>query len=139
MALHENVRCRALRMSIAAAVFILLPSAAGAEVAVDGVAVPKATSTIDSSQDVIEFQEGGGGGVALVPGRKRYGVCLVAPAPIAALDAELPLAADVTRFVVTVEDGRQFSQCLLASLKAEGSGSKRRLSYCLRCENVTTP
>ena len=139
MALHETVRRRALRMSLAAAVVILLPLAAGAEVAVNGAAVPKASSTIDSSQDVVEVQEGGGGGILLVPGRKRYAVCLVAPAPIAALDAELPLGDDVTRFIVKVEDGRQFSQCLLASLKAEGSGGKRRLSYCLRCENVTTP
>jgi hypothetical protein len=139
MALHRDVVRRALRMLIAAAVVILLPSGADAEVAVDGAAVPKASSTIDNSQDVIEVQAGGSEGIVLVPGRKRYAVCLVAPAPIAVLDAELPLGSDSKRFAVKVEDGRQFANCLLASLKAEGSGGKRRLSYCLRCENVTAP
>jgi hypothetical protein len=40
---------------------------------------------------------------------------------------------------VQIEDGRTFARCLLASLKTDGGGAKRRLTYCLRCEDVTTP
>jgi len=64
---------------------------------------------------------------------------VVATAPVAVLDAELPVADTPDRFTVGIEDGRQFSRCLLASLKTDGSGNKRRLTYGLRCENVTTP
>jgi hypothetical protein len=40
---------------------------------------------------------------------------------------------------VRIEDGRQFSRCLLASLRADGEGPDRRLTYCLRCEDVAGP
>lgn len=112
---------------------------ADANVAVNGLDVPKASSSIDSTQDILEFREGGNPNILLVPSVKRFAVCVIAPAPIAALDAELTLGDTPSRFTVRVEDGREFGQCLLASLRAEGSGGKRRLSYCLRCENVTTP
>ncbi len=134
--------CRAriaLASAVLASALAVTRADAAAAVTVNGGVVPKASSTIDSTQDVIEVSEGGNPGTLLVPGRKRFGVCVVAPGPIAALDAELPVADTPTRFVVQVEDGRQFSQCLLTSLKAEGAGGKRRLTYCLRCENVTTP
>lgn len=109
------------------------------DVSINGVVVPKATSTMDETQDVTEFRAGGDPAILLLPGAKRYGVCVVATAPVAVLDAELPLADTPDRFIVKVEDGREFSRCLLASLKADGSGNKRRLTYCLRCENITAP
>jgi imidazole glycerol phosphate synthase subunit HisF len=109
------------------------------DVSINGVAVPKATSTMDGTQDVSEFRAGGDPTILLFPGAKRYGVCLVAAAPVAVLDAELPLSDSPDRFTVKTEDGREFSRCLLASLKTDGSGNKRRLTYCLRCENVTAP
>ena len=112
---------------------------ADVDVAVNGVVLAKASSSIDSTQDVLEFRGGGDPSIQLVPSLKRFGVCVISPGPIAALDAELPLDDTPSRFTVRVEDGREFGQCLLASLKAEGSGGKRRLSYCLRCENVTAP
>ena len=76
---------------------------------------------------------------ATLPGAKRYGVCVVATAPVAVLDAELPLGDTPDRFTVKIEDGREFGRCLLASLKTDGSGNKRRLTDCLRCEAVTIP
>ena len=88
---------------------------------------------------ICEFRSGGDPAILLLPGAKRYGVCVVASGPVAALDAELPVADTPDRFTVQVEDGRQFGRCLLTSLKAEGSGNKRRLTYCLRCEDVTVP
>jgi hypothetical protein len=112
---------------------------ADADVAVNGTVVPKASSTIDSTQDVLELREGGNPNIRLLPGLKRFGVCVISPGPIAALDAELPLDDTPSRFTVRLEDSREFGQCLLASFKAEGSGGKRRLTYCLRCENVTAP
>jgi len=130
---------RAIIVGLLIAAATLAAGRAEAQVAIDGSPVPKASSTIDSTQDVIEFREGGNPNIALVPGLKRFAVCVIAPAPIAALDAELPLGDPPTRFTVRVEDGREFGQCLLANLKAEGAGGKRRLTYCLRCENVTTP
>jgi hypothetical protein len=112
---------------------------ANTNVALNGTVISKASSTIDSTQDVLELREGGNPNVRLLPGLKRFGVCVISPGPIAALDAELPLDDTPSRFTVRVEDSREFGQCLLASLKAEGSGGKRRLTYCLRCENVTAP
>ena len=123
-----------------AVVATVASSRADAQVAVNSVVAPKARSSIDSTQDVLELREGGNPNILLlVPSLKRFGVCVVSPAPIAALDAELPLDDTPSRFTVRVEDSREFGQCLLASLKAEGSGGKRRLTYCLRCENVTAP
>ncbi len=118
---------------------VVSSAAAAGAVIVGGVVVPKASSTVEITQDVIEVREGGDPNPILVPGAKRYGVCLVTPAPVAALDAELPRADTVTRMSVQIEDGRTFGQCLVASLKTDGSGGKRRLTYCLRCEDVTTP
>lgn len=65
-------------------------------------------------------------------------MCVAAQAPLTLFDAKLPTSDTPSRFVVKVEDGREFSQCLLASLKTD-DGGKRRLTYCLRCEDVTTP
>ncbi len=109
------------------------------DVVVNGVIVPKAASTVEVTQDLIEFREGGETHPRLLVGAKRYGVCVVAPAPVAVLDAELPRADAVTRMTVQIEDGRAFAGCLVASLTIDGSGGKRRLTYCLRCEDVTTP
>lgn len=142
----RDCRLGLMRMSrtpALAALAVLLLSLAGpasaADVSVNGAAVPKATSTVDITQDIIEFREGGETSPQVVGGAKHYAVCLVTPAPVAALDAELPRADTVTRFSVQIEDARSFGRCLVASLKTEGSGGKRRFTYCLRCEDVTTP
>jgi hypothetical protein len=116
-----------------------LSVACAADVSIDGTVVPRASSTVEATQDVTEFRSGGDPAISLIPGSKRYTVCVITSAPVVVLDAELPLADTPDRFTVGIEDGRQFSRCLLASLKADGSGNKRRLTYCLRCENVTTP
>lgn len=55
--------------------------------------------------------------VHLISEPKRYTVRDVARAPIAVLDAELPVADVLNQFVVQVEDGREFSNCLMESLK----------------------
>jgi hypothetical protein len=116
-----------------------LTARAAEQVTVNGVLVPKATSTVEVTQDLVEFREGGDPNPQVLPGAKRYGVCIATAAPVAILDAELPRADAATRMIVQIEDGRSFARCLVASLKTEGSGGKRRLTYCLRCEDVTTP
>ena len=125
--------------TVLAATGLIAFLARAADVSVNGAIVPKATSTIDSTQDITEFRVGGDPAIRLLPASKRYGVCVVAPAPVAVLDGELPVADSPDRFTVQVEDGRTFGRCVLASLKADGSGGKRRFTYCLRCEDVTTP
>lgn len=117
-------------------VMLTAASANAGGVSVNGTAIPKAVSSIDESQDVTEFRAGTESSIQLVPGLKRYGVCIAAQGPIAILDAEFPLSASASRFTVQVEDGRRFVRCLAASLGGEGKGKKRRLTYCLRCEDV---
>jgi hypothetical protein len=126
-----------------AAVLLVFGAASAAraagDVAINGSVVPKATSAVEFTQDLIDFREGGDPNPQVLPGAKHYGVCVVTPAPIAVLDAELPRADGATRMTVQIEDGRTFVRCLVASLKTEGAAAKRRLTYCLRCEDVTTP
>jgi hypothetical protein len=127
---------------LALALCLATPAAAAAAtgaVTLDGTALPKARSTIDARVDITEFRQGGDPAIRLLPGPKRYTACIVTPAPVSALDAVLPLGAPSPRFRVGVEDGRVFSDCLLASLAGDWHGHKRRLTYCLRCENVSTP
>ncbi|MEO6025426.1 MAG: hypothetical protein ABIR79_00980 [Candidatus Binatia bacterium] len=129
---------RALAFAALAALFAF-PSVANADVTVNGAVVPKATSAVEITQALIEFREGGETSPQVLPGAKRYGVCIVTPSPVGVLDTELPHADSATRLSVQIEDGRSFGRCLVASLKTEGSASKRRLTYCLRCEDVTVP
>jgi hypothetical protein len=134
-----------LRPAAAMLVLATLAACAGspagsAAVTIDGTHVPRAISMLDLTIDVGEFREGGAPDlVHLIPTAKRYGVCIVARDPVAVLDAVFPASAAAARFEVTVEDGRSFSKCLARSLKGEGEGRNRRLTYCLRCEDVTTP
>lgn len=122
-----------------ATVIIAAPVWASDEVTVNGAVVPRAAATVEITQDLIEFREGGDPNPQVLAGAKRYGVCLTTPAPVAVLDTELPRADTATRMTIQIEDGRSFGRCLVASLKTEGSAGKRRLTYCLRCEDVTTP
>jgi len=115
------------------------PVRAAGDVTINGGVVPKASSTIDFTQDLIDFREGGDPNPQVLAGAKHYALCVLTPAPVAVLDAELPRADSATRMTVQIEDGRTFARCLLASLKTDGSGAKRRFTYCLRCEDVTTP
>lgn len=113
---------------------------AGPAVVIDGSPLPRATSTLDLAIDIGEFRDGASPDqIRLLPTAKRYGVCIVARDPVPVLDAVFPSSAPAGRFQVTVEDGRAFSKCLVRSLKSEGEGRNRRLTYCLRCEDVTTP
>ena len=80
---------------------------------------------------------------------KHYGVCINSPTAIAVLDAVLPQSATSTRFLVGVEDGRQFSQCLLSTVNtvntSVGGGPDhfdnptRPYTYCFKCEDVAVP
>jgi hypothetical protein len=112
-----------------------------ASVTIDGQRVPRATSMLDLSVEIGEFRDGSAPAdpVRLIATAKRYGVCIVAHGPVAVLDAVFPASAASAHFEVKAEDGRVFSRCLVRSLKGEGEGRDRRLTYCLRCENVTTP
>lgn len=119
---------------------VLAPSAlaSGDGVALNGTPIPYATASIDATIEVSEFRDGSDPLVVrLVPGTKRYGVCIKARSPVAALDAELPLSDTPDRFTVRLEDGREFGACVLESLKLEpNSTSRRGYEYCLRCESV---
>jgi hypothetical protein len=124
------------------------PSAGG--VTVNAAVIPRATSTTSTSVDITEFREGGDSTCPrLLADCKRYGVCINSPAPIAVLDAVLPQSAASARFTVGVEDGRQFSQCLLSTVNtantsgAPGFGhfdkSPHPYTYCFKCEDVAVP
>ena len=114
----------------------------GGAVSLNGTVVPRATSMINSTVDLTPFRDGTEPCARLIAGCKHYAVCISAPAPIAALDAALPQAATPSFFSVGVEDGRQFSQCLLSSLMTSDKGDdgwKAVYKYCLQCLDVTTP
>ena len=64
-----------------------LSVACAADVSINGTVVPKATSTVEATQDTTEFRSGGDPAISLLPGSKRYTVCVIAPAPVAVLDA----------------------------------------------------
>ncbi|MCC6849030.1 MAG: hypothetical protein IT294_11060 [Deltaproteobacteria bacterium] len=124
---------------VVAAIAAVLPGRVAADVAIDGVVVPKAKVTMEITQDVIEFRTGTDPNPQVLPGAKRYGVCVLAAAPVAALDAELPRGDTATRLTVQAGDGRTFVRCLVTGLETEGAGAKHQLKYCLRCEDVTIP
>ena len=43
------------------------------------------------------------------------------------------------KIVIVTGGAAGIGQATARQFEAEGSGGTRRLSYCLRCENVTTP
>ena len=113
--------------------------AAKGGVTVNGTAVPHATSTISTTVDITEFREGGGDRCGrLLSGCKHYAVCVVSPAPVPMLDAVLPQSAAAPSFSVEVEDGREFSQCLLSGLTTTNNG-RPTFTYCFKCEDVSAP
>jgi hypothetical protein len=114
----------------------LAPATRAAEVTLDGAVVPKASSTMSIPVVVTEFRESGLC-ARLIPGCAKPTVCITAPSAVAALDGQLAGAA-AARFSVGVEDGRVFSQCVLASLDTDAA-PRRRYVYCLRCEGVSAP
>jgi len=110
-----------------------------AGVTIDDTTIAHATSTMSNSIEITEYREGTDNGCPrLLAGCKRYAVCILSPAPIAVLDAEFPQSATATRFSVGVEDGREFSRCLLNTLNT-ADDAKRAYTYCFKCEDVTTP
>jgi hypothetical protein len=111
------------------------PVLAGA-VKLNGAPIPNAEALVEATPDLGEQRDSApADGPAAGP--RRYGVCIVAPAPIAVLDAEEPRRDEPGRYTVTVEDGRQLGNCVVASLTSDGVGATRRLSYCFRCETAT--
>ena len=134
----HNRRLRRSATSCLISLALACGAASAAEVTLDGVAVPHATSTMSIPVDVTEYRDGGSACPLLIPGCAKPTVCLNTTAPVAPLDAQLA-GAPAARFNVGVEDGRHFGRCVVASLETAGNGGKRRYSYCLRCEGVTGP
>jgi hypothetical protein len=123
---------------VAAAALIAFTTVASAgDVEVNGVAISKAATTMEATQDIVEFRDGGDPVIRLIPASKRFAVCVVTQARMPVFDAELPVADTPDRFTIKTEDGREFARCLLAGLKVDSPADKRRYSYCLRCEDVT--
>ena len=57
-------------------------------VVLNGALIPHSTASVDATIEVSEFRDGNDPLVVrLVPGTKRYGVCIVARGPVALLDA----------------------------------------------------
>jgi len=131
-------RIRSIQVAMA---FVLATAgrAGAAGVTLDGVVVPEASATMSIDVDITEFREGGGGQCPrLLPGCPKLEVCIVAPAPVAPLDAQLA-GASPARFSVGVEDGRTFGRCVPASLETKGGKHRKHYDYCLRCEGLTGP
>jgi hypothetical protein len=137
-----------LGIAVLATAMAAAPAAHAGTVAVNGVTLPRALGSVEATIDVTEFRDGNDPTVIrLVAGSKRYSVCVLTPDPVAVFDAELPLAASPDRFTVTVEDGREFSACLVERLemverppaRPRNSGPVQAYRYWLRCENVTVP
>jgi hypothetical protein len=113
-------------------------TAGAAEVTLDGVAIPRASSTMSIDVGITEFRDGGEQCPRLIAGCPNLKVCIGAPARLASLDAQLAGAAPA-RFSVGVEDGRSFAQCVPASLETRGPRQRKHYEYCLRCEGLTGP
>lgn len=119
---------------------LLAPAARAGDVTLDGVAVPKAVSSMHVDVDVTEYREGTDPDQCprLLTGCTHPRVCVETPDRVPVLDAQLGGAAPA-HFSVGVEDGRSFQQCVLESLDSQGEKGKRRYDYCLRCEGVSGP
>ena len=113
---------------------------AAEEVVVNGITLTNTHADINMTIDVIEFRQGNAPVAHLTTGRKHYGFSLISFVPVPMFEAELPLSSATTsQFSVSVEDGREFSRCLVTGLVSSGSGTDRRLIYTLRCEDVSLP
>jgi hypothetical protein len=113
------------------------PEGVGGGVAVNGVAIPDARTRLDITVDIAEFREGGNPVALLLQGHKHYVLTVRAPSPVALFDAELPAGPAPNRFSVRVEDGREFTRCLVAGLATRDR--PRPFVYALQCENVGVP
>lgn len=131
-------RVRSMAMGLAMALLSGAGAVGAAEVTIDGVVVPRASSTLRIDVGITEFREGGEQCPRLLPGCPKLAVCVTAPAPIASLDAQLAGAA-ATRSNVGVEDGRLFSRCVPESLETSGGRIRKQYEYCLRCEALSGP
>ena len=135
--IHPMTRIRSIEVAMA---FVLATagSARAAEVTLDGIVVPEASARMSIDVGITEFREGGEQCPRLLPGCPKLQVCIVAPAPVARLDAQLA-GATPARFAVGVEDGRTFGRCVPASLETKGARQRKQYEYCLRCETLTGP
>lgn len=128
--------------ALSLAVILLMLAGGGTAVAatgitVNGVLIAGTEARPDVAVNIVEFREGTSDVVRLIVGTKRYGITIVSRDPIALFDVQLPIAAVPMRFAVAMDNGRTFSNCLVAGLTSEGSAGGHRLIYTLRCENVT--
>jgi hypothetical protein len=114
------------------------PAAAAGQVLVNGTPVPRGNSRVDIEQTVIEFREGGGDEVRLLPGPIAYRLCIVSPHLIPAVEAAYAPGTQNPFLEVVVEDGRAFGRCLVESSRTfprhPPRGSTSTTDYCLRCE-----
>jgi hypothetical protein len=113
-------------------------SAGAAEVTLDGIVVPEASATMSIDVGITEYRDGTEQCPRLLPGCPKLEVCIVAPARVAQLDAQLA-GATPARFAVGVEDGRTFGRCVPASLETKGGKHRKHYQYCLRCEGLSGP
>jgi hypothetical protein len=107
---------------------------------VNGIRIDGARSNLNIVVDVIEFRQDDDPAVRLTTSKKHYGLSVISPRPVPTFDAELP-ASDFPPhyFTVVVEDGREFSGCVVAGLKSSGADPSHNLAYVLACGNVSTP
>ena len=119
---------------------VFCPHVGAQEVTVNGIVLQDAQTNLNITIDVIEFREGSDPVVHLTTGKKHYGVSIVSPTPIRMFDVEFPLAhATPQHFSVKIEDGREFSRCLVTGLKSSGADPSHHLIYALACEDVSQP
>jgi hypothetical protein len=89
---------------------------------------------IEISAEPKEVRSGADGTATLVPGPRRFAVCLVSQARIAPLDPGLlTLDPKIQRHEVRTEEGIGFKGCLVSGLRTRGPARGRSYTYCLRC------
>jgi hypothetical protein len=129
---------RILWLPLSLLVFVSSAEAQG--IRVNGVRIDGARSNLNIIVDVIEFRQDDDPTVRLTTSKKHYGLSVISPRPVPMFDAELPTSNFPPHyFTVTMEDGREFSGCVVAGLKSSGSDPSHNLAYVLTCGNVNTP
>jgi hypothetical protein len=104
------------RLAVVTTLVVGLPLVAMAgPVAIDGQAVPDASSEVSIEKQVTEYRDGTSNSVQLVPGPATYRVCLQSCQLIPAVEAACAPGSDDPFVDVTVEDGRMFVRCLIES------------------------
>jgi len=108
-------------------------------VVINGLVAHGARANLNITVDLIEYRQGDDAMVHLTTGKKHYGLAVVSPRPLPQFDPELLLSTTAQPFTVSVEDGREFTGCLVTGLKTVGPDTAPRLSYALACESMSLP